>query len=175
MTIISSIFSQTNNNWFIHVICDGTPTGLLDKIIEYFEYSDKINFTFLDKRYNDWGHTPRNYGLEKSREEWVVMTGEDNYYTPVFVDNFLSVVTEGTNFVYCDTLHNWVDNQYIYLNSVLTHGGIDIGSFMCRSKFAKELKLDTTFPQSDSHFMLEYLKKFPGDIKYIKKGLYVHN
>jgi glycosyltransferase involved in cell wall biosynthesis len=176
MCIISSIFAQTNPNWSIHVVGDSPPEGSLDKIMDYYKDSDKIKFTILPKRYNDWGHTPRNYGLHNSNEEWVVMTGEDNYYVPVFVDEFLSKVTEKSHFIYCDMVHNWVKQTYRCISSRPVYGLIDIGNFMTRTKFAKELSLDTTKLAADAIFVNDYLKKFPqGDIIHIEKALYVHN
>jgi glycosyltransferase involved in cell wall biosynthesis len=175
MTIISSITAQSNDNWKVNVVCDCPPTGSLDKIVDYFKDNEKIKFTFLETRYNDWGHTPRNIGLEMATEEWVVMTGEDNYYTPVFVDEFLKNAEHNTKFVYCDMVHNWVNKEYIYVPAAPIYGRIDIGNFMTRRKFAQQLRLDVKEIAADAKFVEEYINKFPGYVTHIKKGLYVHN
>lgn len=176
MCLLNSLCAQTNDNWVAHVIADCPPQGTLDKVMKYFKGDDRFMFTILPDRYNDWGHTPRNIGLEMAKEEWVVMTGEDNYYTPVFVDEFLKVVTPNSHFIYCDMVHNWLNFDYIHLKSKPVMDHIDIGNFMTKSKYAKQLKLDTTLPAADGKFVEEYLQKFPtGTITYIKKILYVHN
>lgn len=176
MCIINSIYAQRSDRWSIHVVADCPPEGQLDKVMNYYDGDNRIKFTITDKRYNDWGHTPRNIGLEAAKEEWVVMTGEDNYYTPVFVDHFLDQATPKTHFIYCDMIHNWVNAEYRYVTCSPAYGKIDIGNFAARTTYAKQLRLDTTFAQSDFKFIAEYLQKFPeGKLKYINKPLYVHN
>jgi glycosyltransferase involved in cell wall biosynthesis len=175
MTVISSIYSQTSDNWKIHVVADSVYDGY-SKVKDYFSDDERIKFTELDGPHNDWGHTPRNYGLRKATEEWVVMTGDDNYYMPIFVQDFLNSVERDTHFVYCNMIHNWTQQQYLHINSMPKLGAIDIGNFMSKTDLAKNIKLDTTYEQSDGLFVEEYLKKYPhGTIKKINKPLYVHN
>jgi glycosyltransferase involved in cell wall biosynthesis len=176
MCLLNSLCAQTNDNWVAHVIADCPPQGTLDKVMRYFKGDDRFIFTILPDRYNDWGHTPRNIGLEMAKEDWVVMTGEDNYYTPVFVDEFLKAATPNSHFIYCDMVHNWLNFEYIHLKSRPVMDHIDIGNFMTRSQYAKQLTLDTTIAAADGKFVEDYLRKFPdGTITYIKKILYVHN
>lgn len=179
MTCISSIVAQTNPNWTIHVVADCPPEDVQLKIANiaaYYESDDRIKFSVLDKRYNDWGHTPRNYGLEKATEEWLVMTGEDNYYAPTFVDNFLSVVRDDVNFVFCNMVHNWVKDDYIPVNCEIEYGKIDIGNFMTRTFNAQKLRLKSDINQADYYFVEEYLARFnEAQIIKIDKILYVHN
>ena len=176
MTVISSIFAQTNPNWFIHVVADCPPEGTLDKIMDYYKDSDKIKFTILDKRYNDWGHTPRNYGLKNAKEEWVIMSGEDNYYVPTFVEEFLSKVTPKTTFVFCNMVHNWVKKEYIAVKCEPGVNRIDIGNFMVKKRLARDMELDVTKINADGLFVEEYLQQYHGGkVQYINKYLYVHN
>lgn len=180
MTIISSIVSQTNPNWKIHVVVDGPTDEVKVKVnniaVYYQDLLDKIKFTFLDERFNDWGHTPRNYGLTQATEEWVIMTGEDNYYVPTFVENFLSVVRDDVNFVFCNMVHNWVKDNYIPIKCEIEFGKIDVGNFMTRTFNAQKLRLRTDVPEADWLFVDEYLNRFTeGQIIKIEKVLYVHN
>lgn len=176
MCIINSIYAQRSDRWKINVVADCPPEGQLDKVIKYFEGDDRIRFTITDKRYNDWGHTPRNIGVEMATEEWVVMTGEDNYYAPVFVDHFLNAVSDDTTFIFCDMIHNWLNYEYVHIKSALEYGRIDIGNFASRTKYAKQVKLKTDIIHADFLFVDEYLRTFPNGVaKYIPKPLYVHN
>jgi glycosyltransferase involved in cell wall biosynthesis len=177
MCLLNSLCAQTSKDWTAHVISDSSPQGILDEIIKYFKNEERIRFTILPERHNDWGHTPRNIGLELATEEWVVMTGEDNYYTPKFVELFLDATKfkPNANFIFCDLVHNWVNYEYIYLKSEIKYGKIDIGNFMTKSKLAKQIKLDPTFAQSDWKFVSEYVTTFKGDLVHIPKILYVHN
>ena len=179
MTCISSIVSQTNPNWTIHVVADCPPEEeqlKIANIAAYYQFDDRIKFSVLEQRYNDWGHTPRQYGLDNATEEWIVMTGEDNYYAPTFVENFLSVVRDDVNFVFCNMVHNWVDDNYIPINCDIEYGKIDIGNFMTRTFNAQKLRLKKDIEQADYYFVEEYLARFnEAQIIKIDKILYVHN
>jgi hypothetical protein len=98
-----------------HTVFKYTKTN--DDIKRIFSHIDKIKFSELQGPHNDWGHTPRQFGLDNASEEWVVMSGDDNYYSPNFVDTFLSTIDNNTNFIYCDMLHNhdtFHTNSYKY-------------------------------------------------------------
>jgi glycosyltransferase involved in cell wall biosynthesis len=179
MATISSIVAQTNPNWTIHVVADCPTEEVKEKlswIAVYYEEDTRIKFSVLNQRYNDWGHTPRNYGLEKATEEWIVMTGEDNYYAPTFVENFLSVVRDDVNFVFCNMVHNWINDDYIPVKCDIEYGKIDVGNFMTRTFNAQKLRLKSHINQADYYFVEEYLNRFTeGKIIKIEKILYVHN
>ena len=100
MCLLNSLCAQRSDKWSAHVVADCPPEGTLDKIMNYFKDDKRIKFTILPERCNDWGHTPRNYGLKESTEEWTIMTGEDNYYVPTFVDNMLKMGKD-KHFVFC--------------------------------------------------------------------------
>jgi len=174
MGIISSIYSQRSDRWKIHVVADAPYDGY-QRVKDYFSNDDKIKFTELNGPSGDWGHTPRNYGLEHATEDWVVMTGDDNYYMPVFVDHFLDSLTPETHFVYCDMIHNWTRHQYLHIECKPKMGSIDIGNFMTKRIYSQQMKLDVTKEVSDGLFVEEYLRRFDGEIKHINKPLYVHN
>jgi glycosyltransferase involved in cell wall biosynthesis len=180
MCLLNSLCAQTSRNWIAHVIADCPPKDVLnslEKIIKYFENEERIKFTILDKRYNDWGHTPRNICLKSATEKWVVMTGEDNYYTPKFVELFLEAADKNPNttFVYCDMVHNWLKHEYIHIKSKIEYGRMDIGNFMSRTKFSKEIQIDTSVADSDWKFVAEYVTSFGVNLIYIPRTLYVHN
>lgn len=175
MCIISSIAAQTSPNWKIHVVSDASPDDILNKVIDYWKDEERIKFTILDKRYNDWGHTPRNFGLNESKEEWVVMSGEDNYYAPIFVEEFLKEADKETNFVFCNMVTNHNNQQYIPMQCRIAFGVIDIGCFMVRPELAKQTGIELKYREvADWVLADKYSKKFNG-IKQIKKILYVHN
>jgi glycosyltransferase involved in cell wall biosynthesis len=83
--ILQSLVVQTNNNWKAGVIIDGYNSRY-EKIKKFYEINHNIVFIHIDGPNNDSGHTPGNYGLSHATEEWVILTGDDNYYVPSFVD-----------------------------------------------------------------------------------------
>lgn len=174
ITLLWSLVSQTSQNWEAHVVADAPYEGL-DDIKEMFKENDKIRFSTLNGPHRDWGHTARNYGLENSRNEWLVMTGDDNYYMPMFVEFFLEKInTNIYDFVYCDLVHNWLRNDYIHLKSQPVVGRIDIGNFASRRSIIGNQRLQHTLHVADGLFVEEYLKK-TNKIVHINKILYVHN
>jgi glycosyltransferase involved in cell wall biosynthesis len=176
-TIVCSLLSQSNPNWKAHIVGDCVPNENLELIHSFLNVvnDDRIKFTNLPERYNDWGHTPRNYGLKESKEEWTIMTGEDNYYVPTFVENMLGV-TKGNHFVYCQMVHNWIKDDYVPVNCELKFGHIDIGCYMFKTNMGNKIKLDTTFAESDWKFVTDFSSKYPlAKFGKVDKLLYVHN
>ena len=184
MMCIGSIMSQKSSNWKISVVADGDFDGLT-KIINYFEDNDKIKFHVMETRSNDWGHTPRVWGLNNATEEWVIMTGHDNYYFPPFLDAFNGAVDDTTNFMFCDMYHNYSDYVYetsqlrkvVFPNGAWRMEGLDIGAFASRREMAVQIPFNTKVHWADGLFAAEYWEKFchaPGSIKHIPKGYYVH-
>lgn len=177
VTVLGSLHAQSNPNWTAHIVADCPPDDVVQeikKVITFFN-DPRFRLSILDKRYQDWGHTPRQYGLDTATEEWVCMSGEDNYYVPVFVEKMLDA---GVNhhFVYCDMVHNWSNQEYIPIKSTLQYGTIDIGNFMTKTNMAKRIKLKTEFEHADWLFIEEFRRKFEhAKVKKVAGVLYVHN
>ena len=181
IALLGSLMAQTNPNWVAHVIADGPQPEIITKlndIIRFFN-DQRIKLTVLDKNYGDWGHTPRNIGLDMAEEEWIVMTGEDNYYVPTFVEEFLlAAQNPTTQFIYSDMLHNLTNNTYLPIKTKIQMGWIDIGCAAYMRKHIKDLRLDPTYPESDHTFISKYvigLTEHFMPITKIDKVLYVHN
>jgi glycosyltransferase involved in cell wall biosynthesis len=175
--LLGSLQAQSNPNWTAHIVADCPPEEIVENMkraITFFN-DPRFRLTVLAERHQDWGHTPRQYGLDNATETWVCMSGEDNYYVPEFVDRMLE---EGKNhhFVYCDMVHNWTDRQYIPIKSELKYGLVDIGNFMCKTNMAQKIRLNPTIEQADFLFIEEFKKKFEhAKVKKVSGVLYVHN
>jgi len=179
-TIICSLLSQTSPDWKAHIVADNPPHEINEENIKFIRMinDDRIKYTRLDKRHGDWGHTPRNYGLDNATGEWIVMTGEDNYYVPTFVENMLNeTIDPNIGFVFCSFLHNQTNlgNTYYPVKAKLELNKIDIGCYMFKRNLSKDIRLNTTMPQSDYYFMVDYLEKNDVDVVYVDEVLYVHN
>ena len=109
------------------------------------------------------------------------MTGEDNYYMPRFVEDFLDVAKSDPSifFVFCNfvNIYRTVNNVYYPVKAKLELGFIDIGCFMFKSLLRYDLKLDTKLMEADYKFAQEYLiqNEGNGNIVQLDKMLYVHN
>jgi len=177
MMTISCITSQIVPDFSIHVIADAPYEGL-DKIKNYFEGDDRIRFTTLNGPHNDWGHTPRIYGIENAKEDWIVMTGDDNYYFPTFIAECSRAyeMYPTANFIFCNMYHNY--SNYVYQECKPQIGCIDIGAFTCRTEMARKIPFKKELHHADGTFVEEYVSTFckeTGTILKINNGLYVHN
>jgi glycosyltransferase involved in cell wall biosynthesis len=177
ITMLGSLQAQSNPNWIAHVVADCPEDDIqeqLKTVISFFN-DPRIKLTILPERYNDWGHTPRQHGLDNATEEWVIMTGEDNYYVPEFVDIMLEE-SKNQHFVYCDMVHNWINRDYIPIMSKLQLGKIDIGNFMTKTNMAQKIKLKKDHEWADWFFVQDFQNKYKvAKYKKVNKVLYVHN
>jgi len=170
--ILQSLMVQTNPNWKAHVIIDGM-TNDYKHVKDMYQDEPRVRFSHVEGPNKDYGHTARNYGLDNTTEDWVVMTGDDNYYVPVFVDEFLKR-KEGI-FVYCNMVHNLAFGGYQVFKSIPKKGAIDIGNFMVRRDKIGDLRLNTKSYEADGEFVESFLIKNKTTPIKIEKVLYVHN
>ncbi len=172
--ILQSLICQTNSNWTAHVIIDGLTNDYFE-VKDLYQNEERVKFSHITGPNNDWGHSARNYGLDAVVEEFVVMTGDDNYYMPTFVDNFLQVGLTGKDLVYCDLVHDLKRDAYQPIKSKIVEGNIDIGNFMTRRSIIGDLRLITDSYQADYKFVNYINKHKTSKVAKIDKILYVHN
>lgn len=179
-TLLGSLVTQTVPNWSAHVILDGYFFEI-DNVAHFFRSEERIKFSVVTGPNNDYGNTPRMYGRKVCNQDWMIMTGDDNYYAPMLVEEMFSVIDDKTNFVCWDTLLNFVNrpNKYrgiLHTKPMPEH--IDLGSFATRTKMANELDYNIKSETGDGEFAQSYVERFckeEGSYKKIDKVLYVHN
>lgn len=172
--ILQSLMVQTNPNWKAHVVIDGL-TNDYRGVKDLYQNEERVKFSHVDGPNNDWGHTARNYGLDNATEEFIVMSGDDNYYVPTFVYNFLEEAKQGRDLVYCDMVHDLKHDGYQPIKSKIAEGFIDIGNFMTRRSIIGDLRLITNSYQADFKFVNYINKHKTSKVGKINKVLYVHN
>ena len=175
--MVACLESQTNSNWNAHIICDGFNAEIDNWVFANCWKLDKFDFnTYFSGPSNDFGHTPIQHIKRFSESELLVMTSDDNYYVPTFVEEMLNVFKYGrVNFAYCNMVHN--SFGYQVLDAKLKRARIDLGSFVTRTEMAKQIKLGSGY-EDDYEFARQYVQKFcPSrkNIVKVKKVLYVHN
>mgnify|MGYP003338755960 FL=1 len=183
ISMVGCIMAQSSPDWILSIISDGDDDSINHEQIRFIRQlnDDRINYTRISGPNNDWGHTARNYGLQKAKAEWVVMSGVDNYYAPKFVEYFMEEIKmdpDNIKFIYCDMVHNLVYGGYQPIKSQLRLSYIDIGNFASRTELAKQLIIDKTDYNADWKFINEYTSNNitkNDEIRKIEKILYVHN
>lgn len=169
---LASILAQTNANWKVNVVVDSPTIGIADDIVKDIN-DERVYITHLDKRYSDWGHTPREYGKQMCTAEYVIMGGDDSYYTPNFVEELTNYMTRGDDFIYWDMVHSHYNYQYF--KCLPAYNQIDIGAFAVKTELAKQIPLGTQYA-ADGLYVENFKHMFPNaKMSKINKVLYVHN
>jgi len=170
--MLASLMAQTNPDWGAHVVIDNPEDVDNVKLVESFN-DPRIRWSKMDKRYNDWGHTPREYGKQKSEADYIIMTGDDNYYTPNFVQEILPLCKMKVGMIYWDMVHSHYN--YAYFKCTPAGGQIDMGAFATRRDLAQQIDLGKMY-DADGWFVENFRTKFLHEnISKIQKVLFVHN
>jgi glycosyltransferase involved in cell wall biosynthesis len=172
-SMLASLCAQTKNNWRGTVVIDDINN---DKIIEIIKSFDNPNLRYIltGKRYNDWGHTPREIGKQASDADYIIMTGDDNYYIPTLIDNINTAIEKDKgDLIYWDMVHSHY--HYSYFKCKPRFNNIDMGAFAFNAKMGKQIKLSTKYA-ADGIFIEDFKRTFPeANIVKIDKVLFVHN
>lgn len=177
LLLVNSFIVQTHSNWKMHIISDGIDDEKESLLKPYLEKYDNIKYTTINGPNKDWGHAAREYGLMSSNSDWVLMSGDDNYYTPKFIRFFTEKINENPKaaFIYCNMIHD--HHKYNIIDSEIKRGKIDIGNFITRTDFAKNIGFKHRDYAADWHFINSYYQKYHKEYDFIKikNILYVHN
>lgn len=175
--ILQSLIVQTDVSWKAHVVIDGM-TNEYRYVKDLYQDNPNVRFSHVEGPNNDWGHTARNYGLDQATGQYVVMTGDDNYYVPTFVQEMLDASENTAKMVMCNMLHNLAYGGYQAIDTQIKLSFIDIGNVMYKTDCIGELRLDKTSYEADYLFASTFVSnniKSINDIQKVSKVLYVHN
>jgi len=180
--LINNFLIQTNPNWELHIIHDGPVTDAMRTMLDFHAGEDpRIHWEFSSKRNGNFGHPNRKIMLEKievNPDDYILMTNDDNQYTPVFVEYFLGKCHPGIEIgmIYCDTVHSYMG--YDVLVTRIKTQFIDMGSFVVRADVAKHIGFNYTHEMADGTYAeacaAECIKR---ELKFvhISKPLFIHN
>jgi glycosyltransferase involved in cell wall biosynthesis len=177
--LIHSLLLQTYDNFEVIIIHDGYDQKH-EEVIKPYLNDIRFKYIYTDHRYNDWGMTLRNKGLEMVDGDWIINTNDDNYYVPVYLEELVKVIENKNecNFVYYDCVlsHNNIINHnkkdYGLLIPEIRHSYIDMGQFAVKKEVISKYKFHLTAPADG--ILIEEMKH---ELKpeYIDKILFVHN
>lgn len=184
--LIHSFLCQSSQDWELHIYHDGYDKEHEAIVKPYQEkYPEKIHYHYSKKRYNDWGHSLREKALETlPLGEWTLLTNDDNYYVPIFVESVLNAANSSpdTKMIYFDCIQrtkakNSHSQEYYGLQqSIPVMLQIDMGSFVTRSDIFKSVKFESKAFIADGIFIETLIKTYP-DAAFLKLNqcLFVHN
>ena len=175
-TVIPALLAQTYKDIELIVVYDGPiPTESTNLITAFND--TRIHLYNTDKAANNWGHTPRNYGLSKVsfNSDFVVFTGMDNYYMPTYTQELLMNFNIKVNSaVYSDFYYN--GRNWDRVNCALKCGQIDCGCVMVQTEIAKKLQWKHVHYEADWAFIADIIREHGAhSIKRVPRSLYIHN
>lgn len=175
--LIQSLQSQTYPNWELILVHDGPCDDELRYRIDATADS-RINLFELEQRYNDWGHTPRKYAIDRIREQFpcdsVVMTNSDNYYVPGFIERMLRSFDSMAQVAFCDMVHDYYG--WTPISTKLEYSHIDCGCLMLRREAVLSVGWRSLLYEADWIFVHDLMQRYGEDVfRKVNAALFVHN
>lgn len=177
LALIHSLLSQTCKDFCISVYHDGPNQQIEDSLnIVQKSYPEQVRFEFTAIRHNDYGHSLRDLGIKNAKSPYLLITNDDNYYVPIFVDEILKAINGGKkDFIYWNMIHSHTE----YKGNFRTYpkrGSIDVGAFVVRTDLAQMIGWTDKGFAGDATYCEQLLSSIPDiRIKKIRKTLFVHN
>jgi glycosyltransferase involved in cell wall biosynthesis len=182
--LLHCFLAQTSQNFRLLVIHDGPDAEMSVLLSEYTSrYPDRIEYIFTETRYDDYGHSLRQLGLEQVSTPFVLFTNDDNYYVPVFVQTVLAVAHDkNADIVLYDVVHSHenagdtIAPPYSVLITEPRMNRFDVGAGVFRTELARAVGWRSRGFAADGVFIEDVLA-FKPDVKIekIDQVLFVHN
>jgi hypothetical protein len=172
MCLLYALQAQTWHNWQCIVMHDGHCKVTVPKI------DPRITFVQAEERKGNHGHPHRQATLNRLLDAdctWLLMTNDDNYYAPVFLEWMLMMACNPfvTDLVYCNMIHS--HKLWQHLHAHLRRGSIDLGSFMIHKDLARQIQFDDYSFAGDWAYLEKAMQKTEKQIRKIPATLFVHN
>lgn len=187
---VQSVINQTQNNWKLHVLHDGHNEKFCS-IMEGYRQDNpmRISYECTDTRFNDYGHSLREIGLEKATGKYILITNADNYYSPKaleFINSAIEHNAQKPDVVMFDMVHSHRNPgirkapSYSFLKVIYKRNFIDIGAAVTETSLAKSAGFaDKSYAADATYFENILQKKLGGGSKLIvakiPRVLLVHN
>lgn len=182
-TLLSALSVQTCQDFEVLVIHDGPSTSARTIVNRYeVELQGRLRYFETEQRFNDYGHSLRRIGLDMMSTQFILLTNDDNYYVPVFVEEVKKTATsKNTDLILLDAIHSYPDiytsrisqlyirvldkmkkhgikiirgrkSSYSVLRSKPLRNCVDIGSIVCKTELAKKVGFESNAYDADGIF-----------------------
>lgn len=183
---VQSILNQTDKNWHLTVYHDGPNEIFCDIMSNFFaESPDQIEYIATEHRYNDYGHSLREIGLQNIKEQYVMLTNADNYLIPKAIEYLnRTIIQTNADVIMYDMVHshNRPGNRalppYSFFETFYERGSIDIGAAIVKRDLAEKVGFrDKTHDGDATYFEDVFAERKPSGLSVAKipQILFVHN
>jgi hypothetical protein len=145
----------------------------------FYRKTGKIFYQETPTLMGEFGHPNRRMMLQNlagACDDYVLITNDDNYYVPAFVEYFLKEAKSDVGMLYCNTIHSYI--KYDIMFTRVKECFIDMGCFVVRSDVAKAVGFNQTNHSADGVYAeacARYCQEHRLKIIYIDKSLFIHN
>ena len=182
--LIHCFLAQTLQNFKLLILHDGYDAEM-EKIFIEFKTKNPTTFDyyFSEERFNDYGHSLRDIGIKMADTEYLLITNDDNYYCPDFLEIMFNAIKQtGASIAMCDMVHGHNNPggrqqlPHTFFETAPQKNSVDMGCFITKTSFAKKVGFrDKTYAGDATYF--EDLISVAGDAKFVKihQVLFYHN
>ena len=173
---IESILAQTENDYELILIDDGSTDGSADIIADYAgRYPYKIKTLRVE---NGGQGRARNFGIEMAKGEYLGFVDSDDWVERTMYEKLLERAWDtDADLVYCDFMGRYDDGRTEYLSAALQDNKMSAAGSSCNKIFRRELVGDVRFPvglwYEDFSFSAMMLMK-ASITEYIREPLYIY-
>jgi hypothetical protein len=176
-SIISSMISQTHQNWELLLIHDGKNETNLKEIIQGIGDS-RVKYSETSNRSANWGHKIRSEEIQKlPYNGYVLITNADNYHVPTYLEKMLTGFTsDRIKATFCSKMvHSYIG--WGVIDCRLQRGYIDCAGVLIRNEVAKRVGWNDITSHSADWFFFNDIAKMYGEsaFKKVEGCLLIHN
>ena len=192
--LVDDLLSCTYSNLEIILVDDGSKDDSLS-ILKTIK-SAKVK---IYSKPNGGASSARNYGIKKSHGDYLLFVDSDDSVDKTFVEKLVSNIERSNTSLVATAVHykklNRATSEDVYLNPFPYLDGEKTTTFVLRSLLAdgrmypafnkifradiirkSNLRFDESWDfAEDTKFVLDYLKRTKGEIRFILEPLYVYN
>jgi hypothetical protein len=182
--LILCLLAQTRKNFKILMLHDG-PDEIMEEI--FFKFKEKhpgiFDYYFSPERYNDYGHSLRDIGIKMADTEYILITNDDNYYCPDFLEIMFNAISQtGASIAMCDMVHghNFPGGRkqlrHTFFETFPQINSVDMGCFIAKTSFSKQVGFRDKSYAGDATYFQDLINVAQGAIFVkIPQVLFYHN
>ena len=180
--LVHSLQSQTDRSFHLVIMHDGPDPEMLRLLSKLsHETTLSFEFRFSRARHNDYGHSLRAEAIRDCETDYLLLTNDDNYYVPRFVELMLQAARQhDLDLVLCDMVHSHERpggrpvGSYAAFPTHPSPGNSDIGCFIARTERARQVGFRDKRSIGDATYIADLMAL---GVKWgkIEKILFIHN
>jgi len=182
---VNSIINQTAPNWRLTVIHDG-PDAEFTELMAVLSAGNEHRISWFCSmvRFNDYGHSLREQGLNVADGDYVLITNGDNYYVPILIAAVTrSILATDPDVVMFDMIHSHSNPggrplpPYSYFRTEYRRQHIDMGAAVVRRGLARAAGFRDKSYEGDATYFEDVERASGGTLRIdkIPQVLLVHN